>query len=153
MWPQSICWLVVLVVFLVVEGITVGLVSIWFAAGALAALLVSLVTDNIWVQILVFLLMSAVALAALRPLARKYFSPKAHQPTNADRIIGTVGVVTEKIDNLEAKGQVWVNGTTWTARSDNGQPIETDIKVRILRIEGVKVFVQSLESSDGAKPE
>lgn len=153
MWPLSVCWLIALVVFLIVEGLTVGLVSIWFAAGALCALLVSLFTTNFWIQMGVFLVVSGVTLAALRPLSYKYLGPKQREATNADRVIGAEGIVTEDIDNLEGKGLVMVKGAVWTARSENDNPIRKDTKVIILRIEGVKVFVEPIKSTVGAMSE
>lgn len=141
MWPASIIWLILMVVFLVVEGLTVSMVSIWFALGALAATLLALAVDNIWVQIAVFLAVSAVCLAALRPLSRKWLTGRK-QPTNADRVIGAEGLVCEAIDNLAGTGAVQVCGQTWTARSADGSPIAVGSRVQILRIEGVKLFVQ-----------
>lgn len=141
MWPASIIWLILMVVFLVVEGLTVSMVSIWFALGALAATLLALAVDNIWVQIAVFLAVSAVCLAALRPLSRKWLTGRK-QPTNADRVIGAECLVCEAIDNLAGTGAVQVCGQTWTARSADGSPIAVGSRVQILRIEGVKLFVQ-----------
>ena len=105
----SICWLIALIALLVLEAATVGLVSLWFAAGALCALLTSFFVDNIWVQFAVFLVVSFVCLIAIRPLARRYVNPR-RVATNADRVIGAEGVVTQAIDNLRAQGQVSVSG-------------------------------------------
>lgn len=142
----SLCWLVALVVFLIVEGVTVGLVSIWFAAGALAALLFSLAVSNIWAQFAVFLAVSAVCMLALRPLSRKYLK-KDYQATNADRAVGSVGIVTETIDNLSATGAVQLDGKIWTARSADGSVIPADAKVLVDRIEGVKLLVRPAQPS------
>ena len=90
----TLFWVLAIILFAVVEGLTVGLTSIWFAVGALASLLVSFFTDNLWIQAIVFLLVSFAALAAFKPLAARWFSPKGHQPTNADRIVGQEAVVT-----------------------------------------------------------
>lgn len=139
-WLPSVIWLALLVLFAVVEGATVGLVSVWFAAGALVALLSTFFTANIWVQIALFLVVSVVAMAVLRPLARKYVLPTV-VPTNADRVIGRQAVVTEGIDNLGGKGAVVVFGVAWTARSDSGEPIPEGTTVTVKRIEGVKLFV------------
>ena len=139
-WLPSAIWLVLLVAFAVVEALTVGLVSVWFAAGALAALLCSFFTGNIWIQISLFLAVSLVALAILRPLARKYALPTV-VPTNADRVIGRQAVVTEAIDNLNGTGVVVVFGVAWTARSEDGTPIPKGSTVTVKRIEGVKLFV------------
>ena len=140
----AILWLVLLIVFLVVEAVTVTLVSLWFAAGALAALLVSFFGAAIWLQVLIFLAVSAVALAALRPVARKYIRPKI-TATNVDAVIGSTGLVTVAVDNVTAAGQVKLGSMVWSARSTSGDPIPEGTLVRADRIEGVKVFVSPVE--------
>ena len=135
-----IFWLAALVLFLIVEGLTVGLVSLWFAVGALAALLLSLAVESVWVQTAAFLAVSALCLAGVRPLLRRWMAPGARAATNADRLIGQEAVVTETIDDLAGKGAVQVEGQTWTARS-GGAPIPRGAVVKILRIEGVKLYV------------
>ena len=142
----SICWLVALVVLAVLEGVTVTLVSLWFALGALAALITSFFVDNIWIQFAVFLVVSLVTLLVIRPLAQRYVTPK-QVATNADRAVGAEGVVTQAIDNRAAKGQVTVSGTVWTARSDSEEPIPEGTPVRVLRIEGVKLIVTSIKQA------
>lgn len=142
-WVPSVVWLALLILFAVAEAVSVGLISIWFAAGALAALLSTFFTDSVLVQIVLFLVVSAVTLALVRPLARKYMTPK-NEATNADRVIGKEAVVTEDIDNLNGHGAVTVGGVTWTARSDTGAVIPAGATVTVLRIEGVKVFVTPL---------
>ena len=132
-------WLGLTVVLLAVEASTVTLVSVWFALGALLAMTVSF-WGPIWLQVTVFLAVSVVSLAALRPLSRKFFTPRL-TPTNIDSVIGAVGLVTAPIDNLTATGQVKLGGMEWTARSTTGDPIEAGAKVKVDRIEGVKVFV------------
>lgn len=139
-WPPSALWLALLIVFGLVEAATVGLVSIWFAAGSLAALLSTFFTDNIWTQIAIFLAVSAATLAVVRPLAHKFLTPK-QVATNADRVIGRNAVVVEEIDNLKGCGAVSVGGITWTARSDSGEIIPAGETVKALRIEGVTLFV------------
>lgn len=136
----AVLWFGLTVVLLAVEASTVMLVSLWFAAGALAAMVISLLGGAVWLQVLAFLAVSVVMLTALRPLARKFFTPKL-TPTNVDSIIGSAGLVTVPIDNLTATGQVKLNGMEWTARSTGGDPIDAGTKVRVDRIEGVKVFV------------
>lgn len=140
----SIFWLVAVVVFFVAEAITVGLTSIWFGAGALAALITSFFVGNIWVQVAVFLVVSVLCLLAVRPLTKRYVTPK-RVATNADRVVGMEGVVTETIDNLKARGQVTVGGAVWTARTEEACVIPKDTLVRVLRIEGVKVIVAPAE--------
>lgn len=136
-----VMWLILLVVLALAEAATINLVSIWFAAGALVALLVSLFCPNFWVQLVLFLVVSALCLALVRPVAQKKFTPRLH-PTNLDLLIGQDAVVTEDIDNLNATGQVKVGGQIWTARSETDTPIAAGIIVRVLRIEGVKIIVQ-----------
>lgn len=142
----SICWLVALVVLAVLEGVTVTLVSLWFALGALAALITSFFVDNIWIQFAVFLVVSLVTLLVIRPLTRRYVTPK-QVATNADRAVGSEGVVTQTIDNRSAQGQVTVSGTVWTARSESEEPIPEGTSVRVLRIEGVKLIVTSIKQA------
>lgn len=136
----AILWLVLTVAFLGAEASTVTLVSLWFAAGALAAMIVSLAGASAGFQITVFLAVSIAALASLRPLARKYLKPRITR-TNTDSIIGTQGIVTEDIDNLQAAGQVKLGSMFWTARSSSGEPIPAGTRVTAERIEGVKIFV------------
>ena len=137
---MMIFWLVAMVVFITVEFSTVSMVSLWFAVGSLAALIVSFFSGPIWLQILLFLVVSGGLLAALRPLVRKYINPKL-VATNVDSIIGTQGYVTEDIDNLTAVGRVKLGANFWSARSTDGAPIPNGTLVRVDRIEGNKVFV------------
>ena len=140
----AIVWLGLTVVFLIAEAATVTVISLWFAAGALAAMAMALVGGAVWMQALTFLVVSAAALTALRPLVRKYLTPKL-SATNIDSIIGSIGIVTAPIDNIGATGQVKLNGMEWTARSTSGEAIEAGRKVRVDKIEGVKVFVSPVE--------
>lgn len=143
-WGFTTVWLILTVVFLAVEAATVTLVSLWFAAGSLAALVICLLGGPLWLQILAFLAVSAAALALLRPLARKYFTPRLTR-TNVDSIIGAIGYVTNAIDNITAEGQVKLGGMYWTARSSSGAPLAEGTLIRVDRIEGVKVFVSEAE--------
>ena len=140
----AILWLVLMVVFLLMEANTVTLVSVWFAAGALGALIASLFHGPLWLQILVFFLLSVSLLALLRPFLRKYIKPKIVK-TNVDAVIGTTGYVTEAIENLTASGQVKLGAMVWTARSVSGAPIPVGTLVKVERIEGVKAFVSPAE--------
>ena len=135
-----IVWLALMVFFLVVEAASVSLVSIWFAAGSLGALVASALNTPLWVQILVFLVLSGALLACLRPFAKKFIKPKI-TATNTDSVIGSAGFVTEDIDNLSARGQVKLGGMFWSARSTSGELIHKDTKITVDKIEGVKVFV------------
>jgi len=143
-WLPSAVWLVLLIVFVVVETATVGLVSIWFAAGALAALLSTIFTNNGWIQIGIFLAVTAAALALARPLVRKFFVPRP-VATNADRLIGRQALVTQAIDDLHFTGAVRVSGAEWTARTEGGESVPVGATVRILRIEGVKLIVAPMQ--------
>ena len=138
---QKIVWLVLLLLFAGGEAVSVGLTSIWFAAGALAALVAALLGGALWIQITLFLAVSILCMAAVRPLAKKHLNSKVEH-TNADRVIGAQAQVTEDIDNIHGKGAVVIRGMTWSARSQDGGPIAAGTMVRVLRIEGVKVFVE-----------
>ena len=136
----ALIWLGLTVAFLVAEAATVTVVALWFAAGALAAMAAALLGGGIFLQTGVFLAVSAVALTALRPLVRKYLPPKL-TATNIDSVIGSIGIVTADIDNIVASGKVKLNGMEWSARSSSGEPICQGTRIRVDRIEGVKVFV------------
>ena len=140
----SILWLVLLVVFLAAEAATVSMVSLWFAVSALVALLVALLGGPGWLQGTLFLAISAVLLALLRPIVRRYISPRI-TATNVDSVIGSTGLVTAAIDNVSAAGQVKLGAMEWTARSTSGQPIPVGTRVRVDKIEGVKVYVSPAE--------
>lgn len=140
----KVIWAVLLVLFTLGEGLTVGLTSIWFAAGSLAALICSLCNGPLWLQIGLFILVSALCLLAIRPLAQKYLNTKV-EPTNADRVIGAIAKVTEEINNIAAQGAVSISGIIWSARSDSDSIIPAGTLVRVLRIEGVKVYVELLD--------
>ena len=135
-----ILWFVLAVVFLMIEGGTVMLVSVWFAAGSLVAMLAALLSAPFWLQLILFLGVSAGLLALLRPMVRKYLKPKI-TATNVDAVVGAQGYVTETVDNLAATGQVKLGSMPWTARSTDGSPIEAGTLVRVDRVEGVKAFV------------
>lgn len=146
-----ILWLALLVIFLIVEAACpVHLVSIWFAVGSLAALLADMLGAPIWLQATLFVLVSGALLAMLWPLARKYINPN-RTATNVDALIGAVGVVTAAIDNVEAVGQVKLNGMEWSARSTNGEDIPAGCRVKVDKIQGVKVFVTPAEVPAGVK--
>lgn len=139
-------WLALMIAFLVVEAAcAIHLVSIWFAAGALVAAVVSLLHGPTWLQILLFAVVSGGLLAMLWPLTRKFLKPKLK--TNVDSVIGSRGYVTADIDNLEAHGQVKLNGMEWSARSTDGTPIPAGTPIRVDRIEGVKAFVSVVETT------
>ena len=149
---QKIIWLVLLLLFAGAEAATVGLTSIWFAAGALCALIAALLGGALWIQIALFLAASVLCLLAVRPLARRHLNSRV-EPTNADRVIGEQAQVTEDIDNIRGKGAVVIRGVTWTARSEDGLPVPAGSLVKVLRIEGVKVFVERVSAGAGVRSE
>ena len=140
----ALFWLAMFMIFLLLETSTTAVISIWFAAGALVAMLVSLFVANGWIQTVVFLAVSIVLLLLFRSVVRKYFSQKA-VATNVDSIIGTNCCVTASIDNLAATGQIKLGAMYWTARSTDNTVIPEGTVVRVDRIEGVKVFVSPVE--------
>lgn len=137
---MSWVWLGLIVLFVVIEAATSELVSIWFVAGAVTALAVSLFSHSIWLQCVLFVVVSGLVLVLLRPVVMKRM--KAQKvPTNADMVVGRTAVVLQEIDNDAASGRVEVYGENWSARSDDGSPIPTGEKVTVLRIEGVRLIV------------
>lgn len=138
-------WLALLVIFLIVEAACpIHLVSIWFAAGSLVAMVVSLLSGPVWLQILLFGLVSVGLLTCLWPFTKKFLNPKLVK-TNVDSVVGSRGYVTADIDNVHAQGQVKLSGMEWTARSASGEPIKAGTLVVVDRIEGVKAFVSPVE--------
>ena len=142
--PYKILWAVLAVLFAVAEAGTVALVSVWFAAGALCALIAAELGAGPVVQTVIFLAVSGILLAALRPLARKYTKKTR---TNVDSLPGTEGIVIEDIHNLEAVGRVKLGAMSWAARSTSGDPIPAGTVVRVDRIEGVRVFVTPVKEN------
>ena len=140
----AIVWLALLVLFFAVEASTVTVVSVWFAAGSVVALIANLLGAPSWLQIVLFFVVSILLLLALRPVTKKYFTPRLTK-TNVDSVIGSVGIVTAQIDNIEAVGTIKLGAMEWTARSTNGAQIPVGTRVRVDRIEGVKVFVTPVE--------
>lgn len=140
---EVIAWLIALVAFLVIEGITVTLVCIWFAGGALIGLLAAALHAPIWLQVLLFLLVSIILLVYTRPIAMKFFN-KDRVKTNVSGIIGKQAIVVDEIDNLQGLGKVTVGGQEWTARSiveDQIIPVGTVVVVE--EVKGVKLMVRS----------
>ena len=139
----SMFWLAAVIILGIVEALTVGLVTVWFALGALAALISSLFDGPLWLQILLFIVVTAVSLVTTRPLVKKYFGKGSHKPTNADMVIGKQAQVTEDIDNLTGTGAVKCMGKEWSARSENGEAIAKGEIVTAVKIEGVKLIVKT----------
>ena len=141
----AILWVALLLIFLVIEAVcAIHLVCLWFAIGALFALFAALAGAAIWLQVGLFLVVSCALLALLWPLTRKFLNP-GHVATNIDSVIGSLGIVTEQIDNITAQGQVKLGGMYWSARSTSGDPIAPGTKIKVDSIEGVKVFVAPAE--------
>ena len=137
---MTVIWSAAIVVFLIIEGVTAGLSSIWFAIGAAAALVSTLIGAPIWLQLVCFVLISGAAIYFTRPLVKKYINSKT-VATNADRLIGMEGIVTERIDNLAAGGAVSVDGKIWSARAAGDETFEEGEHVNVLEIRGVKLIV------------
>lgn len=135
-----VLWFALFLVFLAVEAATVGLVSVWFAVGSLFGLLAAALGATLPLQIIVAVVVSGVALWAVRPLAKKYLIPKQIK-TNVETVPGQEAVVTEEINNLQATGAVKLGALTWTARSEDGGIIPVGTVVRVSRVEGVKLLV------------
>lgn len=143
-WQQyaPIVWLLLAIAFAVSEGLTVQLVSIWFAVGAAVTAAEAALFDVSWVvQLWTFVIVSAVLLIGTRPIAKNLLHVKK-ESTNADRFIGQVGVVTDPIDNDLSAGRVRVGGLDWSARSGDGADIPAGEKIRVLAIDGVKLIVE-----------
>lgn len=139
-YTMYIVWAAAIIGFAILEGITFQLVSIWFVFGSIAAFIASLLGASVTVQVIIWLVVSALALAITRPIAKKKLTAKA-QPTNADRCIGSDATVLEAIDNARSVGQVKVDGKVWSARSLDGGIIEENTIVTVKKIEGVKLLV------------
>lgn len=134
-------WLLLAVVLGIFEAVTVDLVAIWFAAGAFVAVIPALLGAAVWIQVVVFLTVSILTLAFTRPAAAHLLKVRKTN-TNADRVIGMMGVVTEDIDNISETGRILVNGLSWAARSDDGSPVSKGESVLVKEIEGVKLIVE-----------
>lgn len=141
---DTIIWLVLMIAFLIAEAATVVMISLWFAGGALVALVASLLGAPLWLQVALFFLVSAALLGSLRGIVRKHFTPKLER-TNVDAIIGSSGYVTAEIDNIKATGTVKLGAMEWSARATAGAPIAVGTLVKVDKIEGVKVFVTPAE--------
>ena len=142
---EAFVWLALLIIFLVVELITVGLTSIWLAGGALVALLFSVIgLDLVW-QVVAFFVVSFLLLFFTRPFAMKYINAR-HEKTNYEGIVGKVVRITERVDNLQQTGHAVVNGMDWTARSeDDEEVLEVDSLAKVVEISGVKLIVKKYE--------
>lgn len=138
----GIIWLAIIVVMAIIEIITLGLTTIWFAGGALVAFIASLFGVSLPIQIVLFVIVSLVLLAFTRPFAVKFVN-KNRTRTNAESLIGKSAIVLEDINNLKAEGAVSVNGQEWTARAADDTVITKDTVVEIVEIKGVKLMVKA----------
>ncbi len=135
-------WIGIAVFLALIELSTNQLVSIWFVIGAVVSAITAVFTDNLLIQIMVFIAVSALCLILTRPLVKKVVHTKKIS-TNADSLIGETGIVTIDIDNTAVKGQVNVNGQIWSAKSSDGAVISVGEKIKVLEITGVKLVVTS----------
>ena len=141
-FSMTAVWLVAMIVLLIIEGIVPGLVAIWFAIGAFAAMISAILGAPLWLQVLWFFAVSILTLCLTRPFAKKYVNSRA-TPTNADMLIGKECVVTEAIDNVLGTGAVTVGGKVWTARTEEPDgKAETGKVMTVVRIDGVKLIVK-----------
>ena len=139
---MTMVWLVILVLLVVIELLTMGLTTVWFAGGALAATLASLLGLPLAIQIILFLIVSGLLLFFTRPIAVKYFN-KDRVRTNAESLVGRQAIVISEIDNLQGIGQVNVGGMEWSARTrDEDITLPVGAVVVVLAIDGVKLIVE-----------
>ncbi len=134
-------WIALIVAFVVIEAATTQLVTVWFAVGAVGGLVAFAFGLELWLQIVIFVAVSAIALLATKPFIKR-FTKTQKQPTNADRYIGKTAIVVEPIDNIHSKGAVTVGGLEWTARTADGSEVQKDEIVTVEAIEGAKLIVK-----------
>lgn len=137
-------WLGVLIAAILVEAMTAGLFSIWFVPPALITMILAFFDVPMYLQLTVFFGLSILLIIFSRTIWKKYTTVKPVIPTNADALIGQVGIALETIDNVAAVGTVKVNGQTWSARTQSGETIPANAHVRILSIEGVKLICEKI---------
>ena len=138
----AVYWLIASAIFLLIEILTLGLTSIWFAGGAVVAAIAALIGAPFLVQMLLFVVVTCLLFALTRPVAKRYLNDKV-QKTNTDALIGQQGIVKETINNMESKGLVQLNGQDWTARSiEAGEIIPVGSEVTVREIRGVKLIVE-----------
>ena len=137
-----ILWLVLLILFIGIEAATLGLTTIWFAGGALVCIVAAAFQAPVFVQVILFFVVSLLLLYFTRPVAVKYFN-KDRVRTNVESLVGRQGIVISEIDNLQGIGQITVGGQEWSARSvDDGTAIPVGAVVDIMAISGVKLIVR-----------
>ncbi len=141
---QSAIWLIVAVVLAVIEASTAQLVCIWFALGAICAMITAMITENMLVQVMVFIFSTALFLALTRKFVKRLTDVKASK-TNADSLIGKEFIVIEEVDNNKETGTLKASGTVWSVRNTEEGVIPSGTKVIIEKIEGVKLFCKKAE--------
>ena len=141
-YGMAAIWMALVIIFLVVELVTVGLTTIWLAGGALVAFILAAVGANFWIQLIAFFAVSFVLIYFTRPFAMKYLNPRRTR-TNSEELIGEIIKVTRRIDNRAAEGTALAKGLEWSARAvSDDMIIEKDTLVKVIRIEGVKLIVE-----------
>ncbi len=144
-----ILWIALMVFFGIVETATVNMVSIWFVAGGFAALIVHLLGGSVGLQIAAFLVISGATLACLRPFVEKYVKPK-RTATNADMVLGREAYLTEQADNLRGTGALKLDGKVWTVRSATDAVLPEGTLVKVVKLEGVKLYVEPAQITTGS---
>ncbi|MGI6181077.1 MAG: NfeD family protein [Agathobaculum sp.] len=137
-------WVAVIILGVVIEAFTLDLSAIWFAVGAVAALVAASIGLGLPAQLIIFVLFSAALLVLVRPFCRRFLRTK-NEPTNADRIIGEPAIVVEEINNMQATGEVKILGQLWSARSADETVIPAGTAVRVVAIRGVKAIVEKTQ--------
>ncbi len=142
---EYILWVTVIVTSAIAEGVTAALVSIWFIAGGLAALVAQMAGASITVQVAIFLVVSLLVIVFLRPLAVKVLYKNADKALNS--IVGKQAIVKESIDNINCTGEVFIEGKMWSARSNDGSSIKEGTIVTVESVEGVKAIVSTKQDA------
>ena len=141
-------WIALMVAFGVLEAATVNMVSIWFVGGALVAMIADLAGAGIWTQLILFVLTAGVLLACLRPFVQKYVTPNK-TATNVDMVIGREAYLTETVDNLRGTGTLKLDGKVWTVRSVSEAVLPEGTLVKVVKLEGVKLYVEPVPATAG----
>lgn len=143
-YGPAAAWMAFVIIFLVVELVTVGLTTIWLAGGAFVAFILAAIGASFWLQLAAFFVVSFVLIYFTRPFAIKYLNPRRTR-TNSEELIGEIVKVTAVIDNRAAEGKVLARGMEWSARAiSDDMLIEKDALVKVVRIEGVKLIVEPI---------
>lgn len=140
---DSICWLIIFIVLLGIEIVTLGLTTIWFCIGAIAAFIATLFGAGYIVQAVLFVAVSMVSLVITRPIAVKYLN-KDRIRTNVDEVIGKTVMITRRIADAQGIGEALLEGETWMACSADGMTVEAGDKAEVVKVEGVKLLVKKI---------